>query len=204
MPFGTVPSPHEKPPCTRRKRHLDVLPRAPVGVTRPPFCVPGRLWTWLPLPAPYTGPPNPSSALGACNHTSVVTEAVLDVPVFSGDGTAVHLAEEVAVHVALVGERGASPWQSEDELAGSADEPRQYSERHATDAALAAEVRSNLIEWTRIDCRQVGFGNETVAREAALCIVHDGRSSRCKSWPESLLDLTRSSPWKMTRCVSHL
>jgi hypothetical protein len=89
---------------------------------------------------------------------------------------ATRLAEEVAVHVALMGERGASPWQSQDELAALAAELTQYSERHTTDAALAAEVRSNLIEWTRIDCRQIGFGNETVAREAALCIVHDGRS----------------------------
>lgn len=43
-----------------------------------------------------------------------------------------------------------------------------------TPAALAGKIADHRLDWLRFDCRYVWFGEEHLAREAALCVSEDG------------------------------
>jgi hypothetical protein len=83
------------------------------------------------------------------------------------------LAERVAVQVRLADGRDGSP--TIEELVARGDEIRTFCDGLVTAPALAQEVSSNLIGWTRIDCRYLAGGEVSVLREAALCVSEDGQ-----------------------------
>lgn len=43
-----------------------------------------------------------------------------------------------------------------------------------TPAALTSKIADHRLDWLRFDCRYVWFGEERLAREAALCVTADG------------------------------
>ncbi len=43
-------------------------------------------------------------------------------------------------------------------------------------AALRQQIAHNYLDWIRCDCRYLWFAEERLAREAALCVRHDGLS----------------------------
>ncbi len=43
-------------------------------------------------------------------------------------------------------------------------------------AALRQQIAHNYLDWIRFDCRYLWFAEERLAREAALCVRHDGLS----------------------------
>jgi hypothetical protein len=43
-----------------------------------------------------------------------------------------------------------------------------------TQAALTSKIADHRLDWLRFDCRYVWFGEERLAREAALCVTEDG------------------------------
>jgi len=83
------------------------------------------------------------------------------------------LAERVAVQVRLVNGGDASP--TIEELVARGDDIRTFCDGQVTAEALAEEVSTNLIGWTRIDCRYLASGEVLVLREAALCVSEDGQ-----------------------------
>jgi hypothetical protein len=52
-------------------------------------------------------------------------------------------------------------------------------ERFVADAttprAVDDELAANVLDWTRLDCAWIETSDEAVAREAALCVIEDGR-----------------------------
>jgi hypothetical protein len=83
------------------------------------------------------------------------------------------LAERVAVQVRLADGGDVSPPIEEHVARG--DEIRTFCDGQVTAAALAEEVSTNLIGWTRIDCHYLVNGEVPVLREAALCVSEDGQ-----------------------------
>jgi hypothetical protein len=80
------------------------------------------------------------------------------------------LAEEVAVHL---GEQPLGP--ALDELATLRRERERFCAAQLTESALAAEIANNTVGWTGLDIRSLIHRDETVVREAALCVRQDGR-----------------------------
>jgi len=90
------------------------------------------------------------------------------------------LAEELAVEAAAAAAATAvassdapfAPFAPErvTELRGRAALFRQHA---VAPEAVAREVSSNQMEWIRVDCQAIGFGEEGPAREAALLLRED-------------------------------
>ncbi len=52
----------------------------------------------------------------------------------------------------------------------------QESEGFVTPARLTAKIANHRLDWIRVACRYVWFGEERLAREAAFCVTEDGLS----------------------------
>ena len=97
-------------------------------------------------------------------------------------GTHRILAEELAVEAAAAAAAAPdrpspadepSTASRDDYLAALRDRAGQFR-RHAVEpGTLAREVASNQMEWIRVDCQAIGFGEEGQAREAALLLRED-------------------------------
>jgi hypothetical protein len=85
-------------------------------------------------------------------------------------GYARALAEEVAVHL-----RENPSMLMPAELTALPAERERFCAAQLSESKLAAEVRNNVIGWTRLDCRALIHRDEMVVREAALCVTQDGR-----------------------------
>ncbi|HKV72873.1 MAG TPA: hypothetical protein VJN95_00020 [Gemmatimonadales bacterium] len=59
-------------------------------------------------------------------------------------------------------------------LAAVTDGVDRFRRQILTAEALKREVSHHHLDWIRIDCRALGFGDEGRAREAALCVREDG------------------------------
>jgi hypothetical protein len=86
------------------------------------------------------------------------------------------LAEELAVEAAAAA--AVAPFAplapSRDEhLATLRDRAALFRQHAVAPELLAREVSSNQMEWIRVDCQAIGFGEEGPAREAALLLRED-------------------------------
>ena len=80
------------------------------------------------------------------------------------------LAEEVAVHLSE------QPLTlTSDELAGLAHKRARFCAAQLRTSAVAEVIRNNSVGWTRLDFQCLAHADETVVREAALCVRVDGR-----------------------------
>jgi hypothetical protein len=59
-------------------------------------------------------------------------------------------------------------------LARVADGVERFRRQSLTTEALRREISHHHLDWIRIDCRALGFDDESRAREAALCVREDG------------------------------
>jgi hypothetical protein len=50
----------------------------------------------------------------------------------------------------------------------------QETERYVTPARVAAKIANHRLDWVRVGCRYVWFGEERLACEAAFCVLEDG------------------------------
>ena len=76
---------------------------------------------------------------------------------------------------------GVPPSRGRERLSLLAQVERSYDRfraRSRDGQALAREVASHALEWTRIACEIVTFDDQTAAREALLCLRADGRTLR--------------------------
>jgi hypothetical protein len=80
------------------------------------------------------------------------------------------LAEEVAVHLS---EQPLTLMA--DELVAFPQKRARYCAAQLRAGALAEVIRNNSVGWTRLDLRYLAHADETVVREAALCVRVDGR-----------------------------
>lgn len=86
-------------------------------------------------------------------------------------------AQQLAGRAAIAAKAGALPItpQSPQELIASIEAAfaaqRQLT---VTPATLAGKIADHRLDWLRFDCRYVWFGEEHLAREAALCVSEDG------------------------------
>ena len=80
------------------------------------------------------------------------------------------LAEEVAVHL-----RERPLTLTPDELAALPQNRAQFCAALLQESALADAIHNNRIGWTRLDLQCLVHADETVVREAALCVRLDGR-----------------------------
>lgn len=81
------------------------------------------------------------------------------------------LALEAAAAAALTSPSSAS--SPPDRLAALRDRAVLFREHAVAPETLAREVASNQMEWIRVDCQAVAFGEEGQAREAALLLRED-------------------------------
>lgn len=90
----------------------------------------------------------------------------------SGDMStwALRLAEDVALALTAAGA------VSLDDLASAPERRQRFADSQTHNAAVAAEIASNAIEWTRIDLHSLRHPDEMVVREVVMCINLDGRS----------------------------
>lgn len=90
-------------------------------------------------------------------------------------GTHRILAEELALEAAAAAALASppSPSSQPDRLAALRDRAVLFREHAVAPETLAREVASNQMEWIRVDCRAVAFGEEGQAREAALLLRED-------------------------------
>lgn len=84
-------------------------------------------------------------------------------------------AQEVAAAIALQG-ASAIPSEPGERMAHVRQAARDFRIGVATPEALAREISAHKMEWLRLRCRRLAFGDETEAKEAALCIREDGLS----------------------------
>lgn len=86
-------------------------------------------------------------------------------------------ARQLAGRAAIAAKSGplAVASQSPRELIGSIEAAFAVQRQLAiTPAALAGKIADHRLDWLRFDCRYVWFGEERLAREAALCVTEDG------------------------------
>jgi len=89
------------------------------------------------------------------------------------------LAEELAVEAAAAAAATASasspssPSSPPERLAALRDRAVLFRQHAVAPETLAREVSSNQMEWIRVDCQAVTFGEEGPAREAALLLRED-------------------------------
>lgn len=90
-------------------------------------------------------------------------------------GTHRILAEELALEAAAAAAvtSPSSPSSPPDRLAALRDRAVLFREHAVAPETLAREVASNQMEWIRVDCLAVAFGEEGQAREAALLLRED-------------------------------
>ena len=90
-------------------------------------------------------------------------------------GTHRILAEELALEAAAAAALASppSPSSQPDRLAALRDRAVLFREHAVAPETLAREVASNQMEWIRVDCQAVAFGEEGQAREAALLLRED-------------------------------
>ncbi len=107
--------------------------------------------------------------------TPAEVEAVLQVEALCSGKLGVW-AERLAGRSAVVARFGGVETVRRAEIA-ALDAAFENCRRKLLDpAALRQQIAHNYLDWIRFDCRYLWFAEERVAREAALCVRHDGLS----------------------------
>lgn len=89
------------------------------------------------------------------------------------------LAEELAVEAAAAAaappRAPSAPYApyAPERITELRDRAAQFRQHAVGPATLAREISSNQMEWIRVDCQAIGFGEEGPAREAALLLRED-------------------------------
>lgn len=112
-------------------------------------------------------------------RAAVAQRAAAEAGAEAGEGPSLPEVERAAHNCAEAFSRMALPQARRERIAELLRLESLYgawSRRFADPPAIRAQIDAHRLDWIRLDLRDLGFSDETTAREAALCVREDSDS----------------------------